>query len=217
MRKSSQNGINIFNFGIPAFRSAGGLATCPQAGQCATGCYARSGTYRFSNTINAYEQRLALTQTEDFVPLLIADINLKALQSKTKSLKTIIRIHDSGDFYNAPYLNKWLKITDHFENNPNVSFYAYTKMISLFEQYKAEDLLPSNFNAIYSYGGKQDHLIDVNTHRHSKVFQNETELIEAGYVNASNDDMLALSPNIKVGLVYHGVKSYKNTTWGKVS
>lgn len=215
MKKSSQNGINVFNFGIPAFRSETGLATCPNASQCATGCYARSGTYRFKNTINAYEQRLSLTQLPDFVPLLIGDINLKSLQSKHKGLKCIIRIHDSGDFYSKDYAKKWFEIMSYFENNPNVSFYAYTKMVSMFETFKAENIIPSNFRAIYSYGGKEDSQIDTENHKHSKVFENVAQLLQAGYSDASQDDMVAYD-SLKVGLVYHGVKSYQNTTWSKV-
>jgi Gene product 88 len=65
-------------------------------------------------------------------------------------------------------------------------------------------------------GGKQDAMINTDTDRHSKVFENETELASMGYIDASHDDMLALTPNVKVGLVYHGTKSYKNTTWNKV-
>jgi hypothetical protein len=215
MKKSSQNGNNVFNFGIPAFRSETGLATCPNASQCATGCYARTGTYRFKNTVNAYETRLSLTQTEDFVPLLVADIHLKSLQSKSKGLQCIIRIHDSGDFYSKDYAKKWFAIMAHFENNPNVSFYAYTKMVSMFETFKAENIIPSNFRAIYSYGGREDSQIDTESHKHSRVFENLAQLLQAGYADASQDDMVAYN-SLKVGLVYHGVKSYQNTTWSKV-
>lgn len=216
MKKSSQNGINIFNFGIPAFQSETGLATCPNASKCATGCYARSGTYRFKNTINAYENRLRLTQLPDFVPLMIADISLKALQSKHKGLECIIRIHDSGDFYNETYLNKWLSIMDHFESNKSIKFYAYTKMVQMFEKYHSENLIPSNFRAIYSYGGKQDSQIDTENHRHSKVFESLAQLLQAGYSDASQDDMVAYN-NLKVGLVYHGVKKFDNTSWKTVA
>ena len=215
MKKSSQNGINIFNFGIPAFLSQDGTKTCPNARDCVSGCYARSGTYRFKNTINAYETRLKLTQTEDFVPLLKAAINLESIKSRAKGLKCLIRIHDSGDFYSKDYAKKWIAIMSHFESNPNVSFYAYTKMISLFKD--LAEIMPSNFTVIYSQGGTEDSLIDTSQDRHSRVFQNEAELVSNGYVNASNDDILAIGSNLKVGLVYHGVKSYQNTTWGKVS
>jgi len=216
MKKSSQNGINVFNFGIPAFQSETGLRTCPKASQCATGCYARTGTYRFKNTINAYETRLKLTQTEDFVPLLVAAINIESIKSRAKGLKCVIRIHDAGDFYSKEYAKKWFEVMARFLNSPDVSFYAYTKMISMFETFKSENIIPSNFRAIYSYGGMEDSQIDTESHRHSKVFQNEADLVSNGYVNASQDDMLALTDCLKVGLVYHGVKSYQNTTWNKV-
>lgn len=219
MKKTSKiNGINLFNFGIPAFQSETGFKTCPNAKNCVSGCYARSGTYRFKNTINAYDTRLKLTQLPlEFVPLMIADISLKVLQSNYKGLKTVIRIHDSGDFYSKNYAMSWFEIMAHFKTDQNVSFYAYTKMVSLFETFKNEYLIPSNFRAIYSYGGFEDSQIDTVNHRHSKVFQNETELLAAGYVNATGDDMQAIGQNNKVGLVYHGVKSYKNTQWNKVA
>jgi hypothetical protein len=214
MKKSSQNGIDIYNFGIPAFKSETGLITCPNASNCATGCYARSGTYRFGNTINAYEGRLKLTQNENFVDLLVAEINAKLIRSKMKQNQCLIRIHDSGDFYSKDYAMSWIEI---MEKCPEVRFYAYTKMVSMFETIQDENFRPSNFRLIYSYGGKQDSQIDTNRHFHSKVFQNETDLISQGYSDASSDDLVAaLGENKRIGLVYHGVKGYAKTTWSKV-
>jgi hypothetical protein len=88
-------------------------------------------------------------------------------------------------------------------------------MLQMFEKFYSENLIPSNFRAIYSYGGKQDSQIDTEKHRHSKVFESLAQLLQAGYVDASQDDMVAYN-SLKVGLVYHGVKSYQNTTWSKV-
>lgn len=211
MKKSSQNGIHIYNFGIPAFLSQTGIKTCPKAGQCATGCYARSGTYRFKNVVNAYEERLKLTQSVDFVTLVSAEVRLKAAHAKSKNGKCLIRIHDSGDFYSKDYYDRWRLI---MIQNPDVDFYAYTKMIQMF---KSRNDTLHNFTLIYSYGGLEDSHIDTEKDRHSKVFQNETDLLAAGYIDASADDLKALTPNPKVGLVYHGQKSYTNTGWGKVS
>jgi hypothetical protein len=211
MKKSSQNGIHIYNFGIPAFLSQSGIKTCPNAGQCATGCYARSGTYRFKNVANAYEERLKLTQSPNFVELMHNEIRNKMIRLSPNET-CLIRIHDSGDFYSAPYWDKWNLI---MRGLPNVKFYAYTKMIQFFKQSHIE--IPPNFTLIYSFGGLQDSQIDTEKDRHSMVFQNETDLLAAGYINASADDLKALSPNPKVGLVYHGQKSYTNTGWGKVS
>lgn len=214
MKKSSQNGIDVYNFGIPAFQSETGLKTCPNAGHCASGCYARSGTYRFKNVSNVYEQRLKLTQDPIFVDILTAAVTAKYLTALSKNRKCIIRIHDSGDFYSKKYAEDWFKI---IRNRPEVTFYAYTKMVQLFEDFKSQNEISPNLTMIYSYGGKQDSHIDTERHRHSKVFQSESSLIEAGYVDSTQDDLIAaLGPSLKIGLVYHGVKSYANTTWSKV-
>lgn len=211
MKKSSHNEIEVYNFGIPAFQSNTGLKTCPKAGLCAIGCYARSGTYRFKNVVNAYENRLQLTQNENFVDLLLADLHLKVIQAKSKNKTCLIRIHDSGDFYSEPYWDKWRTI---MTQRPDVRFYAYTKMVQFF---KSRNDTPPNFRLIYSYGGLDDSHIDTAKDFHSRVFQSETELLALGYSDASNDDLIAaLGPNPKIGLIYHGLKKFDNTGWNKV-
>lgn len=212
MKKTMQKtGTVIFNFGIPAFRSDTGLITCPNAKNCVAGCYARSGTYRFSVAVKAYEKRLAVTLSDNFVQVMSSAIQLKKIEAGKKSL--FIRIHDSGDFYNEVYLKKWIDIIN---NNPSVQFYAYTKQVAMFKKFKALGLIPDNFTTIFSLGGKQDHLIDVNTDRHAKVYSSSRKL-DKGYINATNNDLFAISKTThKVGLVYHGVKKYNNTNWSKV-
>jgi hypothetical protein len=87
-------------------------------------------------------------------------------------------------------------------------------MITLFQG----RLLPKNFRVIFSYGGKQDALIDSKNHFHSLVFDSLEALTAAGYVDGSHDDMVAaLGENKKIGLVYHGAKNFENTLWGKVA
>lgn len=200
IRKSKKR---TFNFGIPAFLSTSGLKTCPNAGACAKGCYALAGAYRFSNVAQAFERRLAVTQSADFVPLMLREIDLNRAER--------IRIHDSGDFFNEEYLYKWLTI---MELRPNVEFYAYTKMVSMFK--KLTDKLPKNFTVIFSFGGTEDKLIDVTTDRHSLVFESVEQLNAAGYADASNQDDVALGSNPNIGLVYHGTKNIENTNWQKV-
>ena len=205
--KMKKSGLgNIYNFGIPAFKSSTGLMTCPMAKACAVGCYARSGAYLFSNVAKAYEYRLAQTLKADFKDQIQTEINKLVKKHKT----VMIRIHDSGDFYNVEYVKKWFEI---MQSNPSVSFYAYTKMITLFESLKPE--LPSNFKLIYSYGGKEDAKIKA-TDRHSKVFETIEALKASGYVDTSSDDLMALGSNPKIGLVYHGNKNFENTSWNKV-
>lgn len=206
MKATSVDGITVYNFGIPAFRSITGLMTCPKAGTCAAGCYAKNGAYLWKAVKNAYEKRLELTQSESFTETMVAEIQ-KVTKKSTK--KVYIRIHDSGDFYNETYLSKWLNVMSKF---PNIQFYAYTKMVDMFKG----RMLPKNFDVIFSLGGKLDATINQATDRHSKVFQSDAELNAAGYVNASKNDLLAIGENKKIGLVYHGAKSFKNTLWGKV-
>jgi Gene product 88 len=202
---AKMSGVKTFNWGIPAYRSADGFKTCPNAAACIKGCYAKMGAYLFSNVAKVFEQRLKLSQAPRFVEIINGEIKRRNVQR--------LRVHDAGDFYNAEYLDKWIKI---IEANPATQFYCYTKMISMFKRYIAEDRIPDNFVVIYSYGGTEDKLIDKKNDRHSWVFSSLEALQAAGYADAHVDDSVALGSNGRIGLVYHGTRSLKNTDWGKV-
>jgi hypothetical protein len=203
LKKSS--GVKTYNWGIPAYKSSNGFKTCPNAAACAKGCYATMGGYIFSNVSKVFEKRFELSLSNDFVPTIIAEIKRRKIER--------LRIHDSGDFYNTEYIVKWFTI---MRECSNVQFYAYSKMVTQFKELQAQGLIPTNFKLIYSYGGTQDKLINPHIDRHSKVFESLEQLQAEGYADASNDDAVALGPNPKIGLVYHGVKSFSNTNWSKV-
>jgi hypothetical protein len=215
MRKSSQNGITVVNWTIPAFQSKTGLKTCPNAGRCAAGCYARQGAYIWQNVASAHEAKLELTQNDTFIDLMIAEINQWVNKKSVKRLK--VRIHDAGDFYSLEYLNRWIKIMSYFEKYDNrVTFYAYTKQVEMFQSEKAR--LPSNFRAIFSFGGKQDKLIQIETDFHARVFESLEALVAAGYTDGTQDDMVAaMGKSNRIGLCYHGAKNFANTKWGSVA
>ena len=40
-RTSKELGLRVFNFGIPAYKSASGKLTCPFADECVKFCYAK--------------------------------------------------------------------------------------------------------------------------------------------------------------------------------
>jgi len=189
---SEKVGLNIFNFSIPAYKSKTGKLTCPFADSCVKYCYAQKGNYkRFPKIGELMEQRYQLTKQSIFV----ASMNIEIKKKKADA----IRIHDSGDFYSKEYLDKWISIAN---DNPNVKFYAYTKSIPLFIGKK----LPTNMDIIFSTGSKKDELINFETHRHAKIFNNVEELEKEGYVNASKIDFFATkfySSNKKIGLIYH--------------
>ena len=215
MRKTSQKtDITVVNWTIPAFLSNTGLKTCPMAGVCATGCYARSGTYRFANAVKAHEAKLAFTLQDDFVFKMVCELEHWLGKKSVKQLR--VRIHDSGDFYSLQYLNKWIEVMKHFENNKRIAFYAYTKQVQMITDNKSR--MPTNFAYIFSYGGKQDHLIDASQHRHSRVFESLEALESAGYVNGTSDDLVGpYHSNHRIGLVFHHAKNWINTAWNKVA
>jgi hypothetical protein len=179
---SKLSGLKVMNFGIPAQH------TCLWAGSCKKYCYASKGAYIWSNVKPAFERRLEATKQDDFPQVMIAEI--------TKRKVSVVRIHDSGDFYSREYLHKWFKI---MESLPGVRFYAYSKSLPLFEGVK----LPDNFTLIKSEGGKRDDLIDASHDRHARIFKTEAELIAAGYANASENDLIATGSNPKIGLLAH--------------
>ena len=192
LKKTSKAlGLRVFNFGIPAYKSASGKLTCPMADSCVKFCYAKKGAYIWSNVKPAFEKRYELSKTDDFIGAMNADIR--------KKKPDYVRVHDSGDYYSKAYLSKWIQIAN---DNPDVRFYSYTNMIDM--MLKAS--LPSNYDIIFSDSGKQKHLINEQKHRHTKIFSTNSDLINAGYVDASKLDLMAtkwFSDNKKVGLVFH--------------
>jgi len=211
MKKPNKINADLYNFGIPAFISQDGTKTCPNAGVCAAGCYARSGTYGFSNVKSAYESRFELTKGDGFIAAMISEVESKLKLSKKRGKDLVlIRIHDSGDFYSLAYFLRWTKIMSHFESRDDVRFYAYTKQVKMFQGVD----VPANFNLIFSEGGKQDALIDRSRMKHARVFETLSQLEAAGYIDGTKDDTIAaVGSQIKIGLVYHGAKKYSNTRW----
>lgn len=191
---SKLNVDGIFTWGIPAYRSKSGMVTCPNAGACLTGCYARQGFYVMPSVAKKQEERLALALSPAFVETISAEIKRRDIRR--------VRVHDAGDFFSVAYTNAWLEI---MRQNPDTRFYAYTKMVSFFKA--RAKLLPPNFHVVFSEGGTQGARIDTETDRHSRVFSSASELRKAKYSDAHKRDMPALLGKLRVGLVYHGAPS----------
>lgn len=190
-KTSKELGLRVFNFGIPAYKSASGKLTCPMARDCIKFCYAKKGAYIWSNVKPAFEKRYQLTKTDNFVEAMNAEIR--------KKKPDYVRVHDSGDYYSPAYLKKWIEVAIH---NPSVRFYSYTNMVDMF--HKTD--LPDNYDVIFSDAGKQRHLIRFNKDRHTNIFSSEEKLNKAGFVNASKIDLYAtkwFSKNHRVGLIFH--------------
>ena len=188
-KTSIENKMRVLNFSLPSYKTITGKTVCPFAKDCIKYCYAQKGNYRYPSVIKGLNNRYELSKTDEFVPKMNATIILER--------PTHVRIHDSGDFYSPQYLNKWVQIA---KDNTNVIFYAYTKSIKFFINGLK---LPKNMKIIFSEGSKTDNLINTSKHRHARIFKSKELLNAAGYIDASNNDLKAITSNKKVGLVYH--------------
>jgi hypothetical protein len=187
--------VKINNFSIPAGNDKkSGKITCPFAGSCIKLCYAKKGAYRWGNVERALTRRYESSKQENFVDRITWEL------SRIKKNKQVyIRIHDSGDFYSPAYFNKWVEIAI---QNRDVRFYAYTKSHSFIRS----KFIPYNMDLIFSLGSTNDELIDQETERHSKIFYSAEEMIDQGYTDASEYDLLAtkwFTENNKIGLIIH--------------
>jgi hypothetical protein len=194
----------IFTWSLPALAaklSTGkNMLVCPSAGVCANLCYARSGTYNFSNVKAAHTRNLELILDNPIGWKIRLNEELK---TKRYQGGKSVRIHDSGDFFSDAYFELWLDIAN---DNPDVFFYAYTKEVAMVKRYE----LPKNFVIIFSMGGTQDHLVDKENDRHADVFPSLEALQEAGYTDQEESDLLAATlPTNKIGIVVNNIKHLK--------
>ena len=87
------------------------------------GCYAQSGFYRMTSTINALAIRTIIAR--DYLDFMRRAI---MAQIKADNIK-LLRIHASGDFFSLAYVTAWHEIAEHC--NACV-FWSYTK-VQIFE------------------------------------------------------------------------------------
>ena len=223
--------LGIHNWTIPAyaFRRDNGetFNACPQAGACAKLCYARNGTYLFPKVHAAHRRNLEryLADPAQWRADMLAELRKPRFRARPDRPHlpdlprdhlhpdvaaimdaggAVIRIHDAGDFFSAEYLNDWARVA---LAAPNVLFYAYTKEVAMV---KAARPLPANLLICYSFGGKQDHLIDRDTDQHSDVFPTLEALEAAGYVDQEEHDLLCVvAPTTRVGIVANNIPHFR--------
>jgi hypothetical protein len=195
----------VFNWSLPAWaiklRDGRKFNVCPNAGICATLCYARNGTYMFPEVRAAHERNLLLVL--DHLALWEKWLTAELLERRYHGKH--IRIHDSGDFFSDDYLLAWLRV---IRVTPWATFYAYTKEVSRFKRLVESDP-PANFKWIYSLGGREDHLIDRENDRHADVFPDRLSAVLAGYVTQQASDLFAIYSARKVGIVANNIPQFR--------
>jgi hypothetical protein len=225
----------IWNWSIPALTAklpdGRRISTCPSAGICAKLCYARNGSYLFSNVLAAHTRNLQLVIDEPerwrslmhdelsqtrftkhrpprTLPIERERIADDWLRTWADTGRPAIRIHDSGDFFADWYLNEWADIA---RAHPALLFYAYTKEITMLQAAN----LPTNLRWLASTGGTQDHLITDDI-RHADVFTDEQAVAAAGYESQDASDLLCiLLPTNRIGIPANNIKHFNRRMAGR--
>lgn len=209
-QNSKMKKSGFYNFDLPGYKGAivengiiRDIQTCPKAGKCVQFCFACQGGYNFNSAMLRHNRNLQWVMDD---PIGFSDAVVSEVLRRRKVKHA--RIHTSGDYLSMDYFMMWRDIMLRL---PHVKFYSYTKQVSMFKNIKAMGLMPDNFTVVFSYGGKEDHLIDRKVDRHARIFANQTKLANSRYSSAAETDESAANPNIRrVGLVFHGSPWLKN-------
>jgi hypothetical protein len=121
--------------------------TCPGAGSCKVDCFAmKGGKVQFENAWLSDGKILTylLNDPDNFVAQLDREIKKEVRLGTKGGYAVTIRWHDAGDFFSPEYLDLAFKIAN---SNPEVKFYAYTKMANAALSQK-----PANFIINWSEG-----------------------------------------------------------------
>lgn len=106
--------------------------TCPYATElCRKFCYAVKAETAYPTCLPSRMKHLEESKKDDFAERMIYTIESYLMKSSYKEAKKIVvRIHESGDFYNMAYMAKWFDIANHFKSDKRVVFMAYTKSVN---------------------------------------------------------------------------------------
>lgn len=179
MQHSDGSSSVFYNVGLPALK---GLAvdedtgefividTCPGAGSCKTFCYAMKGGYvqwKASSLSSTKLLNFLYNDPTGFMSMLSNEISDAQKKYGKKGTKVVIRWHDAGDFFSPQYLEMAYDVA---RKNPDVDFYAYTKIASV-----AKAQRPENFKINFSMGaqGREEKQIDFTQDKFSKVVPKE--------------------------------------------
>jgi hypothetical protein len=223
------------NTGIPALRSIlydkeqgkfYTINTCPGAGSCAVGCYARKGRYIMSDGKNLkYTQRLnlLLNDPEMYENIIMDELDPLAYTIKRQSkkegidIKLIIRWNDAGDFFAKKYYDIAISVTNQLlKAGYNIESYAYTKMGDI------ANIADPNFVMNFSDDAnkKETAKVDTDTAKISKIVPKELfkdifvkkgphyvkdEKEKAMFINDETKETLKNRVSIKYNIPYESI------------
>lgn len=194
----------IHIFSLPAGKSCPGALICKsqvKQGKVVDGpetkirCYAASQEAQYPGTFNARKHNYDLLKKANSGKAM-RDLILDSLPKKAK----YVRIHASGDFFNEKYFLAWVSVA---QKRKDVLFYAYTKSVNYWVQFK--DLVPANMILTASFGGRHDELINRYRLKHSVIVFSEEEAKALEYP-IDHDDSHAMNPWTNFALLLHGTQ-----------
>ena len=159
-------------------------------------CFAASQEVRLKNIRKARWHNFDLIR-----PMLSSADAMCELICESLPKVDIIRIHVSGDFFNAQYFLAWCKAA---QRNPQILFYAYTKSLHIWLANR--DSVPSNLVLTASYGGLHDELIKQHDLKSAVVVFSEQEAKDLG-LEIDHIDSHAMDASCKsFALLIHNVQ-----------
>lgn len=117
--------------------------------------------------------------------------------------KSVLRLHSSGEFFTASYLDAWIDVA---RATPSNRYYAYTKAVGWVVARR--DRIPTNLAITMSRGGTQDELISRFNMKESIVVGSEEEAAALG-LDVDHDDSHALFGAENFALIIHGAGNFK--------
>lgn len=136
LRDTFQTAFLVWN--LPA------IVTCPYATEaCKRNCYACKAERVYPTVTPSRYRNLEVSKQDDFVERMVYTIDAEYRSQRVQlwGKKLVVRIHESGDFYDKEYAMKWIRIAEHFADNDGIIFIAYTKSLPFF---RGENI-PDNF------------------------------------------------------------------------
>jgi hypothetical protein len=154
------SGILIWN--LPA------ISTCPGSSkECRQYCYALKAERSYPGCLPSRKRNLEFSKKDGFT---------KEITSYLKKRKeTIIRCHESGDFWSKEYFDKWCEIARLL---PEKIFYAYTKSYGLWNLWGKK---PDNLILIQSVESRFPEKVDW-TRSTARVIESESEKTPEEYI-----------------------------------
>ena len=159
MEKSKTEGEIIYDLTLPALsgivvdEGTGDfveITTCPGAGECQLFCYARKGGYIMfpaSSMSAAQALNFLVNDPKGYSDMVNREIKAIKVKTDKAGIQLVVRWHDAGDFFSKEYLDLAFDVA---RSNPDVQFYAYTKIGDVATADK-----PDNFIINFSSGSKR--------------------------------------------------------------